>query len=141
MKKILISILLTFFTFGTCFTEGWVDIKKEWGITISYCEDYKNGYYSKGKIYETYKGVSNDFDVDTLFKTTEYELTSEYVNAEIMLSEMGVFGEDLLEVTKEAFDYAKDYAVCYVCIEEEPYLTVIRSYQDGYNVFYWWSYR
>ena len=37
--------------------------------------------------------------------------------------------------------YAKDYAVCYVCIEEEPYLTVIRSYQDGYNVFYWWSYR
>lgn len=59
----------------------------------------------------------------------------------MLLEEMGVFGEDLLESIKETFDYARDYAVCYVYIEEEPFLTVVRSYQDGYNVFYWWYYK
>lgn len=142
MKKILISILFAFLVVGSCFAKGWVDIKKEWDITISYCEDYKNRYYPKEEVYKAYKSFSNDFDADTLFKTTESELASEWAEDEIMFSEkMGVFGEDLLEAIKETFDYARDYAVCHLYMEEELFLSVVCSYQDGYNVFYWWEYK
>lgn len=48
MKKILI-VLAMLLTFGSCFAEGWVDIKKEWDITISYCEDYKIVITQKAK--------------------------------------------------------------------------------------------